>query len=233
MKRLVDEAHPAGSAQELLTRAVRAIPRREPRGFEMERILARVRSRSTGRPVAMVRLAVAATLLLLAMAATAAVTLRLRGAHRPTGAATPASAQVPSLAPPPPAAVIAEPTAMQAATAVSADPPAPSVALPSAGVGSRVSRSGRDGEDPALVLQAIQALRNNGDPARASSLLSQYLSAHPRGVLSEDALALSIEAANARHDTRAASDLGRRYLAQFPAGRYRTFALQASQPGTR
>jgi hypothetical protein len=49
-------------------------------------------------------------------------------------------------------------------------------------------------------------------------------------VLTEDALALSIDAAKARHDTGAAAALARRYLAQFPAGRYRAFAVQATQP---
>jgi len=84
-----------------------------------------------------------------------------------------------------------------------------------------------------LVLASIKALRQNGDPARASALLSQYLRAHPRGVLSEDALALSIEAANAQHDSRSAAGLGRQYLAQFPKGRYRAFALQATQSPAR
>jgi hypothetical protein len=87
----------------------------------------------------------------------------------------------------------------------------------------------KDGEDPTQVLQAIRALRQDNNPGRATTLLSQYLSTHPRGLLVEDALALSIEAANARHDTRSAADLGRRYLARFPAGRYRAFALQAVQ----
>jgi hypothetical protein len=60
-------------------------------------------------------------------------------------------------------------------------------------------------------------------------LLAQYLKAHPHGVLAEDASALSIEAALARHDTRSAAELSRRYLAQFPSGRYRAFALQSAQ----
>jgi len=87
-----------------------------------------------------------------------------------------------------------------------------------------------DGEDPTAVLEAIAALRDRGDAARASALLAEHLRAHPRGVLSEDALALAIEAAIARHDTRAAADLGRRYLAQYPNGRYRAFASRATEP---
>ena len=45
-------------------------------------------------------------------------------------------------------------------------------------------------------------------------------------MLSEDALALSIEAASAQHDPRAA-DYARRYLARFPKGKYRTLASRA------
>jgi hypothetical protein len=87
----------------------------------------------------------------------------------------------------------------------------------------------KDGEDPTLVLEGIRALRNNGDPSRAGVLFSQYLKAHPHGVLAEDASALSVEAAIARHDMRSAAELSRRYLAQFPSGRYRAFAIQSAQ----
>jgi outer membrane protein assembly factor BamD (BamD/ComL family) len=86
-----------------------------------------------------------------------------------------------------------------------------------------------DGEDPAPVLEAIRALRSRGDAALASSLLADYLRAHPRSVLSEDALALSIEAAVARHDARSAAELARRYMDQFPNGRYKAFASQTAR----
>jgi hypothetical protein len=81
-------------------------------------------------------------------------------------------------------------------------------------------------EDPSHVVEAIQALRTEGDPSRAQSLLNDYLKTHPHGVLSEDALALSIEAASAQHDPRAA-DYARRYLAKFPQGKYRDLATRA------
>ncbi|MFZ5894046.1 MAG: hypothetical protein ACOY0T_23485 [Myxococcota bacterium] len=80
-----------------------------------------------------------------------------------------------------------------------------------------------EGEDPSEVLEAIRALRKQGDAARAQVLLDQYLKTHPSGALSEQALVLSIEAALARHDPRA-SDYARRYLARFPNGRYRSLA---------
>ena len=82
------------------------------------------------------------------------------------------------------------------------------------------------GEDPSHVVEAIQALRTERDPARAQGLLNDYLKAHPHGVLSGDALALSIEAASAQHDPRAA-DYARRYLASFPKGKYRELAKRA------
>jgi hypothetical protein len=80
--------------------------------------------------------------------------------------------------------------------------------------------------DAAHVVEAIQALRTEADPARAQGLLRAYLGAHPRGVLAEDALALAIEAASKLHDGRAA-DYSRRYLAQFPHGKYRNLASRA------
>ena len=105
----------------------------------------------------------------------------------------------------------------------------------SAGVRARgASTAARDpagplasGEDPKLVLQAIRALRHSGDPAAASALLGEYLRLHPQGALAEDALALSIEAAGARHDKAAAAALGRTYLARFPNGSSRDVALRA------
>jgi hypothetical protein len=84
------------------------------------------------------------------------------------------------------------------------------------------------GEDPAPVLDAIRALRKSGDPARAQKLLDAYLASNPRGALSEDALGLSIEAAAARRDPRAA-EYARRYLALFPNGRFRAVALRAAR----
>jgi hypothetical protein len=103
-----------------------------------------------------------------------------------------------------------------------ADEPVPTVELPSA------KRAGkpRAGEDPSLVAEAVRALRKQGDAARAQALLDQYLRANPHGALAEDALALSIEAAAARKDPRAA-DYARRYLARYPNGRFHGVAERA------
>jgi hypothetical protein len=84
----------------------------------------------------------------------------------------------------------------------------------------------RPGEDPTQVAEAVRALRKQGDFARAQALLDHYLKNNPRGALAEDALALSIEAAAARKDPRAA-DYARRYLARYPNGRFRAVAERA------
>ncbi len=87
--------------------------------------------------------------------------------------------------------------------------------------------SNRSGDDPTLVLGAIAALRSGRDPARASALLAEYLRTQPAGVLVEDALALSVEAAAASHDAQRTADVGERYLDRFPLGRYGSFVVQA------
>jgi hypothetical protein len=81
-------------------------------------------------------------------------------------------------------------------------------------------------EDATKVVEAIQALRTERDPARARALLSDYLKARPRGALSGEALALSIEAASAQRDPRAA-EYARRYLSSYPKGKYRELAKRA------
>lgn len=95
-----------------------------------------------------------------------------------------------------------------------------------------VGRVKRHGEDPTLVLEAIRSLRTDGDPARASTLLTDYLRSEPTGVLVEDALALSVEAAVARTDREQTVAFARQYLARFPSGRYTAFVRQAMRSAT-
>lgn len=87
-------------------------------------------------------------------------------------------------------------------------------------------RLGRTSEDPRPVADALRALRKERDPARAQSLLNEYMRSNPHGALSEEALALSIEAAHARKDP-AAKAHARRYLARYPRGRHRRLAERA------
>ncbi|MET0790606.1 MAG: hypothetical protein ABW061_03730 [Polyangiaceae bacterium] len=119
------------------------------------------------------------------------------------------------------------PTGVAPDVAVDPGPaPAPSVAPAASGTKAGARARPESSEDASNVVEAIQALRAGRDPARAQVLLDDYLKSHPRGALSGDALALSIEAASARNDPRAA-DYARRYLAMYPKGKYRDLAKRA------
>jgi outer membrane protein assembly factor BamD (BamD/ComL family) len=82
------------------------------------------------------------------------------------------------------------------------------------------------GEDATAVSAAMRALRVEHNSVRARSLLLRYLAEHPNGNLAEEALALSIEAALAHHDTDAAA-LARRYLRLYPQGAFAGLAQRA------
>jgi len=86
-------------------------------------------------------------------------------------------------------------------------------------------------ETAQLVLDAMAALRRNGDARRAQGLLDEYLRRNPDGPLAEEALALSIEAASTLHEDRARA-LAARYLAAFPHGRFREAAERAASRST-
>lgn len=84
-------------------------------------------------------------------------------------------------------------------------------------------------DDSRAVVAAIRALRRDGDPARARSLSRAYLTAHPRGALAQEALAISIEAAMVQQDPEADA-LGRRYLQHYPRGAFTALARRATSP---
>jgi hypothetical protein len=90
---------------------------------------------------------------------------------------------------------------------------------------SNAGAAAEDGETR-LLFEATRALRREQDPARAGALLDDYFRRFPRGVLAEEALAVAIEAAQARADARA-RDLARRYLARYPEGQFRKAAERA------
>jgi outer membrane protein assembly factor BamD (BamD/ComL family) len=76
------------------------------------------------------------------------------------------------------------------------------------------------------VFDAMRALRREGQPERAARLLDDYLRRYPKGSLSEEALALAIEAKSALGDPRARV-FAERYLSNYPDGRFRSAALRA------
>jgi hypothetical protein len=151
--------------------------------------------------------------------------LALGGPHNATSSVTSAS-QSASIAKRAPISKLA--ASNEPAPAVASA--APATPEPSAGTPRPTVKNARahaeSSEDATHVVEAIQALRTERDPARAQALLNDYLKANPRGALSGDALALSIEAASARHDPRAA-EYARRYLAGYPKGKYRDLAKRA------
>jgi hypothetical protein len=81
-------------------------------------------------------------------------------------------------------------------------------------------RAARPADDTGLVFEAMRALRREGQPAQATSLLDEYLRRHPNGSMAEEALALSVEAASARGDARA-RDFIAQYFARYPNGQFR------------
>ncbi len=80
-------------------------------------------------------------------------------------------------------------------------------------------------DDTGPVVEAMRALRVERNPGRARELLALYLDEYPDGTLAEEALAMSIEAANARRDGDADS-LARKYLRLYPAGHFSKLARQ-------
>lgn len=242
MKRLVDEEFAPGSSEALLAALVRATPPSHPAPFDRARILARLRGAGPSHRRVAVRAAVAAVLFAGAATAAVAVEHAWKARHEPRAAVLPPPGAEPAVKAPPAEAMevagpfpfaVADPEVTPSVREVPT--PAPHADGPRARPAPKpaalaVSAAAKNGEDPAPVLDAIRALRSEGDPARAGALLADYLRTHPRSVVAEDALALSIESALARHDPRAASDLAKRYLAQHPNGRYRAYALRAENP---
>jgi hypothetical protein len=165
------------------------------------------------------RPAVVFTVLLVAAGATAAATIGQRWIARQTRPAPASRAIEPAAPPPRHVGPRVETTAPEAPVEI------PAVAEPD----NRKQRPGRvraRSEDPSQVVAAVKALRQQRDPERAARLLAEYLTTHPRGALAEEALALSIEAAAARRDP-AASEFARRYLKEYPTGRFRRTAEAA------
>lgn len=220
MKRLLDEADPTLST---LTVLVASAERYQSSPFAKRHVQSRLtralEAGHLGAPRRVLRPAILALGGLFVAASAAAAGYTLLASSKDAEPLAPAVV----VAPPIDERVHAPGKAAHVATpALPAPAESAVVEQPSA---KRVDRP-RAGEDPSQVAEAVRALRKQGDAARAQALLDQYLRTNPRGALAEDALALSIEAAAARKDPRAA-DYARRYLARYPNGRFRGVAERA------
>jgi hypothetical protein len=221
-----------GSPEAILIDAINASAPIEPTAFQQQRVLERVLDRQRARHGGGARFLrpVVALAILLVAGATAAATFGhgwLARGLRSLGEQAPTAPTVPEAVPRRHLTAIAEPRAAIPSTApVEAEPspePAPvAVHAPRLAARPHAIRS----EDPSLVVEAIRALRTDRDPRRAAGLLAAYLRTYPHGALSEEALALSIEASADQHDPRAAT-FAEQYLREYPHGRFRRAAGQA------
>lgn len=233
MKRLVEELDISGADRGLAELVSHAEPyRSDP--WRKRRVLVRVLRKDRPAPFFSLRSAVVALLFIGGTASAAVVGSRLidddvQEPIPPTPSASPA----PSPMQPAPSRSRAEPKMKENVDEEAAEPVErsaprhpPAAHESSRSTAKRAVRS-ESPEDPKRVINAIQALRRDKDPARAQALLESHLKQHPNGALAEEALALSIEAAVARKDPRAAV-YAKRYLARYPNGRYRDFAARVS-----
>lgn len=227
MQRLRDASARSGSPEAELAQAIAAMPAVTATPARQQRILAAVTARGRWRrwsAAALLRPAIAGTLLLVAGASGAAATVghawvthtwqELTGRR-----VAPVSAPVR-----PPAIVVAPPVAEPALSVRLPVEPAPPVHAPAvrAPAHPRLAR----GEDPTPLVEAVRALRSEHDARRAARLLDAYLRSYPRGALAEEALALQIEAAATLKSPRAA-EFARQYLRLYPGGRFQPAARQA------
>lgn len=202
------------------------------------------RSRRAARPRLLQPAAALATLLGVASLALAAAYYGRHRATEPPAAPAPESSSTAASAPGPVPVVPtppAEPTSAAAPSSPGTGPGAPSgapsgtaaspppttspAAVPRTRSRDAASVLRRDADIPVLV-DALRALRRDHDPDRASLFFTYYLDRYPNGRFVEEALALSIEAADQLDAARAAS-LARRYLREYPKGAYRAAAERA------
>jgi hypothetical protein len=252
MRRLRDETDAADPDVAGVARLVATVGPLEPAPAREQRVWSAMRREPARRAPRLVWAAVAVALLVgsVAMASTGIYRWRMavrRAAEERQAAATAAAVEAKRgrrhARGPHAGAVVPEsqpasqPASAPASQALPVEEPAPVVAVTPAPTPRRAARpaaapaaapaADADETDAALVLRALRALRQERDPARASALLDRYLGRRPTGPLAEHALALAIEAADARGDSRAGY-LARDYLARYPGGQFSAVARRAA-----
>jgi hypothetical protein len=238
VERLQDTKPVAGSAEAILLDAIRASAPYEPTLAQRRRVLERVLDRRRGHRHggAMVLRPIVVLGVLLMAGVTAAAAFGhgwIAQALRTLSGATPAEAMTtePVYRPHRRAAEPAEPSALEPdqAEPVAEAAPTPGPVVTHSAPSPRLITARPHPirtEDPSLVVDAIRALRTDRDSRRATALLAEYSRTYPRGALSEEAVALSIEAAAASRSPSAAT-FAAQYLREYPHGRFRRAAEQA------
>jgi hypothetical protein len=221
VKRLVEDPGAPESPDRFLADLIRAVDPTVPDPFRKRRVLLGVMG-PRQRRASLLRPAIVVFSVVVAVTAGAALgrTWFSPAAHR----ASPVEPRPSRVLPTPPAAEDLRPGAPEPET----QEPAQATTAP-VGPRRRTTPSASErpkGEDPGALVDAIHALRTEHDPVRAGELLSRYMATYPNGVLTEDALALAIEAAVARRDPVAA-EYAKRYLKQYPEGRFNKLARRA------
>ena len=227
MKPLNEELSFGSDSERMLADLVRGSSAYQASPFRKRLIRTRMQQAVRRAPGRGLRYAGAAALLLCTSAAAATIGYRFVATDDAKPSDSPTHVDVPRVAQTP-RRMAAPPSMDQAPSDEVATPAAPERGPAPRTRGSADREKPKaDGEDPSQMLEAVRALRKEGNPEHAQKLLDGYLASHPSGALSEDALALSIEAATTRRDPRA-SEYARRYLAQYPNGRFRQLALRAT-----
>lgn len=126
----------------------------------------------------------------------------------------------------PPAPPALRPAAVPAASVSTREPLRTETAGPSVVSPRRTTEAAREpGLSPGagesiLMVQAVRALRHDGDPTRAQTLAEEVLRRYPHGSQVEEAMVLSMEASAVRGDAAGAQRAADRYLVRFPSGRF-------------